>query len=196
MKKGKYWIIALTVSLLSGLWFWRYISLNNHYNKISDQTRHIYPAGEIVPFGEDFIDKDLCVNGYALRVEKFEIVDGKSYIDSLEEKIYGSRPDKIALVYITLFNEDSDAPGVMLPTLRLYGVDQYSSMNWNLLDALNPVLKGNQGIRLSAGTEYSLVLPYNLFRNEYGTSTWRNLNNYAFFLRITSFPTEKDIKVQ
>lgn len=196
MKKRKCWIISLTVCLLLGLWLWRYISLNDYYDKISDQTRRIYPAGEIVPFGEDFIDKDLCVNGYALRVDKFEIVDGKSYIDSLEEKAYGSIPDKIALVYITLFNENSDAPGVMLPTLRLYGVDQYASMNWNLLDASNPVLKGNQGIRLSAGTEYSLVLPYNLFRNEYGTSTWKNINDYAFFLRITNFPTEKDIKVQ
>lgn len=192
----KKWAVAAVALLLAGLWCWRYISMNAYYRSLSDQHREIFPAGEIVPFGTDYIDKDMCVDGYSIRVDGFEIMEGKPYLDSLGITVHGDAPGKIALVSVTLFNDDSDAQGVMLTALRLHGVDQYAGMNWGLLTILNPVLKGNYGIHLSSGTEYKLVLPFDLRRAEYGVSTWNKLDEYTFYLRITNFPTDKDIQVQ
>ncbi len=107
-----------------------------------------------------------------------------------------SKPDKIALVTVTIFCESGDADGVMLTELRLHGLDNYMGMNRKVLQAANPVLAGNFEIRLSPGTQYQLVLTFNLDKTFYGPDTWAHLEDYPFFLRITSYPTKKDISLQ
>lgn len=198
MKSRKiYWIVCVVFLLTIG-WFWRYSSLNRYYRSLSDKSRETYQIGEIVPFGTDFMDKDMCVDGYSIRVNKFEIEDYDSYLASAPFTLENAAtsPDKVALVYVTLLNENSNAEGVMLTELKLHGIDNYSGLNWDILLAANPVLKGNYGIRLSTGTEYDLVIPFDLDQTYYGAYTWKHLDEYELFLRITAFPTEKDIQVQ
>jgi hypothetical protein len=85
--------------------------------------------------------------------------------------------------------------GVMLFELTLHGLDMYSDLNLELLDAMNPVLVGAPGVSLAPHTEYTLRLPYNLRKMHYTSETWDNMHNRKFWLKLTSFPTVKEISL-
>lgn len=198
MKIRKSICVLCVLALGFFLWFGQYTRLNDYYRSLSDKQTEFYEMGEVVSFGEDYLAKDMCVNGYLIRVDRFEILDYLDYCSNagFSPSDFTTNPEKIALVYITLFNDNSSAEGIMLTEFDLHGIDNYAGMNWEILLAANPVLEGNYGIRLSSGTEYSLVIPFDLNREYYGTDTWANLDTYQFYFRITDFPTEKDIRVQ
>lgn len=131
-------------------------------------------------------------------MEHFEILNTEEYVQSLnlEADEYRSLGEKTALVYITLFNQNSDAQGVMLTDFSLRGIDNIVSMDRDLLTASNPVLQGNYGISLSPGTSYNLILPYTLQEEYFSRWTWNNIEKYDMYLRVTVAPTEKVIQVQ
>lgn len=52
----------------------------------------------------------------------------------------------MALVHITLFNDNSVAECVMLSEFKLHGVDNYVGLDWDILTAANPVLQGIMGL--------------------------------------------------
>lgn len=191
-------IIFCLVIILAICWVWRYTSLNSYYQSLSDQTTVCFPSGEKVPFGTDYLEKDLSANGYWLQVNDFAILDYGDYTATLETKLetLGQPPEKIALVYVTLYNENSNEDGVMLTELTLHGHDSYAGMNWYALLASNPVLEGNYGINLAQGSSYDLILPYSLFASSFSSYTWNRIDEYDFYLRITFYPTAKDIQVQ
>lgn len=195
-KRTRRMLIILLLFLATAAWIWRYISLNNYYSSMSDRTKKVYSTGEIVPFDEDFTAEDEQPNGYSLRVDSFEIVDYGSYVEktSISGGAYG--PEKLALVHITLFNDDSDADGILLTAFQLHGIDNYMGLDRTLLTGINPVLDGYYGIRLRPGEEYELTIPYDMSSNLFGSYTWKHLNEYEFYFHITSYPTEKDILVQ
>lgn len=195
-KRTRRTLIILLLFLATAAWIWRYISLNNYYSSMSDRTKKVYSIGEVVPFGEDFTVEDEQPNGYSLRVDSFEIVDYGSYVEktSISDGAYG--PEKLALVHITLFNDNSDADGILLTAFQLHGIDNYMGLDRTLLTAINPVLGNYYGIRLQPGEEYALTIPYDLSSNLFGSDTWKHLNKYTLFFHITSYPTEKDIQVQ
>lgn len=196
--KTKLLIFCTCVFLLVVVWIWRYTSLNDYYQTISNQRTVYYALGEKVPFSSDYIDKDLCANGYWIQVNKFEILSYEDYASTLSTplKMYGATPEKIALVYITLYNENSTADGVMLTELTLHGIDSYAGMNWDALLASNSILEGSFGVQLASGSYCNLVLPFNLFSSSFSSHTWEHINEYDFFLRITAFPTAKDLQTQ
>ena len=103
--------------------------------------------------------------------------------------------ERVALLYITLFNEDSDADGVMLTDFQLRGVDTIIYMDWDLLTAANPVLGENYGMKLSPGTQCSIVLPHKLEKDFLGSWTWNHFGDYKLYFRVTVHPTEKIIEV-
>lgn len=195
-KKTRRTLIILLLFLATATWTWRYVSLNNYYSSMSDRTKKVYSTGEIVPFDKDFTAEDEQPNGYSLRVDSFEIVDYDSYIEetSIVGGAYG--PQKLALVHITLFNDDSNTDGILLTAFQLHGIDNYVGLDRTLLTVINPVLEGYYGIRLRPGEEYELTIPYDMSSNLFGSDTWKHLNEYAFYFHITSYPTEKDIQVQ
>lgn len=83
----------------------------------------------------------------------------------------------------------------MLTDLCLHGVDNYASMNGEVLTAANPVLDGSYGIYLSQGEECSITIPFDLYETYFASDTWRNLDEYDFYLHLTSYPVEKDVKL-
>lgn len=196
MKKRIFFILVIVMVLFG--WIWRFVTLNKYYNDLSDQTQIVFDDDEIVYFEDDYIDKGIKADGYWIRIDNFEILEFEEYLNresiSLPE---GSEvADKVALAYVTLCNENSTDPGVMLTELMLHGVDSYCGMNWDLLFASNKGLRNNPGITLSQGREYELVLPFNLNRHLYSSTDWEKIDKYEFFLRITFFPTTKDIRVK
>lgn len=198
MKKSTKLILSITIILfISVLWVWRYISLNQYYQELDQSSVVYYQMGEEVPFETDFVEWDVPANGYYVSVDAFEILDYKEYLDSAPfslEPMFDS--DGIALVYITLRNVDSTDPGIYLSDFCLHGIDSVQGMDWQTLIAANPILNGGLGIQLRQGTEEQFVLPFYIRADNFGDDTWNNLDNYTFFLRITSFPTQKDIELK
>ena len=195
--KKKIYIVFLACSLLAtGLWTWRYRSLNAYYSSMTNRSKEVFSMREIIPFEADFLTDDIQAAGCSIRVDDFEIVDFDSYSNqnSLIETTH--KPEKLALVYVTLFNEGSDATNVLLTAFRLHGLDNYVGMSWDVLLATNPVLEGNYDIYLPPDTECGLIIPFELHSSLFGGDTWRNLDSYEFFFHVTSYPTEKDIQVQ
>ena len=190
-KKLKFVLIPLVIVLLAAGWTARYVSLNRFYHSFDDRVKMTYPMGEDVPFGEDYIGYG-SADGYLMCVNDFRIVDFEDICPDVE----GNTPEKLALVDVTLKNTGSEAEGVMLPEIALYGIDQLLFMNYEALDCLNPVLEGNPGIHLRDNTEYQLTLPYSLYKLEFSHKTWNNLDRYELFLQLTCFPTCKLVRVQ
>lgn len=188
-------IIVAAFVLVAG-WIWRYNSLNTFYNSIYEKNRLTYHMGEIVPFGDDRFEMGISTNGYSIRLDDFVIMDLTDVLASVsvaEESIY-TKPDKVVVAYATLFNENSEAPGIMLNDFTLHGIDNYANTDWELVQILNPILSEGYGISLSPKTEYQIILPFALYKNYFGTDTWHQLDQYDFYLHITSYPTEKDIQ--
>ena len=195
IKKPKIGLLILV--LFVATWYLCYRGINHYYSSFSGVPKEIYSAGEIVAFGENYQNKGMCADGYEISVDGFEIVDYFEYLacNNFASDSIRATPEKVALVYITIYNKDSTRDGVMLTELSLHGIDNYVGMNRELLSLANPSLKGNTGIHLTAGEQYGLIIPFNLFKLHFGADTWKNISNYVFYLHITSFPIEIDIKV-
>ena len=194
--KVKKWLICAVLLLLAAGWSWRYVTLNAFYDGIYEDRRITYKAGEVVPFGDDREEQGVSADGYSIRVDGFAVMDVPEFLKSIgvsEEEVF-SRPDRVAVVYATLFNEGSQAPGITLTDFTLHGVDNYAAVDWELLSAANPVLReGSYGISLSPGKEYPIILPFALYEQYFGADTWRHLERRDFTLHATDYPTEKDI---
>ena len=107
-------IIGIFIVLLCAAWVWRYTTLNHVYKNLCAQ-KELHEIGDVVPFGQDYIG-GARIDGYSLRVDQFDIVDFDEYISGsnlVDIDDYPSHPEKLALTYITLSNENSDAEGVM-----------------------------------------------------------------------------------
>lgn len=198
MKKTVRLILVITLLiLLAAGWTWRYVTLNKYYDDLDNGDYRLYQAGELVPFEDDGNDKDTDLNGYYIRVDGYEIRDYHDYLAdsgiSLPET--GSDPDKLALVTVTLVNENCEPNPVMATDMMLRGVDSVMTMNWDVLVKSNPILEGNTGIALNPGTKCQLILPYDLRKDRFDGSTWRNIDEYKLFLQVTSSLTKKEIQV-
>ncbi len=196
--KKKYVIWLLVAAVLSGLWFWRYTTMNAYYDSLNRVVEKEYLSGEYVPFEDDYISGEDTLDGYFVRVDGFELLEFEelcSRTGMTGEGIY-SPPERVVLVTVTLKNETNAEDAVPLTSLVLHGIDSVVGLNWDLMADLNPKLEGNSRVRLREGQEFQVVLPYNLRKNLFSSYTWNHMENYDWFLRITVWPTEKDIKIQ
>lgn len=194
MSKRRKWILmTVAVLLIAGVWTWRYVSLNSFYHNLYQKVKYTYPAGEIAPLEANNMD-----GGYSIRVDGFSIMDIPQLRSafSLSENDVTTTADKIAVVYATLYNANSQLPGVNLIDFNLHGIDNYATVDWGLVPLINPVLKdtGNYGISLSPGTEYSVVIPFELFEQYFGADTWKKLESYQFYLCRSTPDGEIDIE--
>lgn len=197
-RKIKITIFCAVILLLSTAWIWRYITLNTYYDSFGETVKEYHEIGEIVPFENDRLGGNYLVSGYFVRVDNFEVLDYSDYIQAMDisvEQQY-KEPEKIALVHITLFNDNSDADGIMVTEFQLHGIDNYVGMDWDVLLAVNPALEGNFGICLPNNTEFSLVLPYDLWEDYFSANTWKKLDSYDWYFKITSWPLQKEIRLQ
>lgn len=195
MKNKKGLIICIAVIIAAGLWFWRYSSMNAYYDSFSNITESVYQTGEIVAFGQNRLGDGSVVDGYSVRVDGMKLMEKDEFL-AANSTIQGDEIDseRIALVYITLFNDSSDEELILLE-LMLHGPDNYVGLHWSLLAQLNPELQGSFSIRLEHGQECSLVLPYKVFQRYFGSGTWDDMENYGWMLRTTYWPERIDISV-
>lgn len=197
MKKYKRVIIAVVIALLAGAWTWRYVTLNAYYDSFENTDTKTYQAGELVPFEDDGLDLYTNLDGYYVRVNRFEIKDYDAYLNEagFDIKRQQDEPDKIALAYVTLMNKSCEPNRVSVGEFQLHGVDSTTTLDRDILLAANPILKGSTGIGVATGHECELVLPYQLEKKQFGIFTWWNLDDYKFYLKVTNALTRKNILV-
>lgn len=197
MKRKHIIVLTLALLLVAG-WTWRYVTMNAYYDSLVTTQKETYRIGDMVPFEDDLGEWKTNLNGYSVRVDKFEVQDFDAYAKSIDFKPDESYipGERVALLYITLFNADSDAEGVMITDFQLRGVDTIIYLDWDLLTAANPILGESYGIKLSPGTQCSIVLPYKLQKEYFGSWTWNRFVDYKLYFRVTVHPTEKIIEVQ
>lgn len=188
--------IALVV-ILAAAWTWRYVTMNQYYDDLYNGDYQLYQLGETVPFEDDGNDFYTDLNGYSIRADRFEIQDYDAYLQAtgITVPYEENKPEKLALVYITLDNQSCQEGGLTLTALQFHGIDSTASMHRNVLIAANTVLQGNTGIALQIGQECQLVLPFSLHEDQYNGLTWRNIEEERFFLQVTSALTTKEIQV-
>ena len=180
--------------MLSAVWIWRYITLNAYFDSFGGVVKEYHQTGEIVPFENDRLGGNYLVDGYSIRVDDFKIQEYDDYIDEMDVTLNPQyrNPEKIALVYITLFNDYSDADGIMLTEFQLHGIDNYVGINWDLMLAVNPLLEGNMGICLPYDTKISMVIPFDIRQDYFSNNTWKQLDSYQWYFKISSWPAQKE----
>lgn len=196
--KKRFWLILSAAVVVIFVWVIRYKAINQDYRqRWSANTEKTYSVGEIVPIASDFVGYNLAAEGYMLQVNSFEIVDYNTYTSALAyDGADRSRiPDKVALVSITVSQQDSNAEGFPLTELSLYTTDMLMNMDWDLLEVANPILDGATGIRLQDGASCDILLPFDLYRYLFTSSEWNNLEQSSIWLRVTNYPTRKIVQV-
>lgn len=197
MKKRKRIILAVVVALLAAAWIWRYVTLNAYYDSFDNIDEKTYLAGELVPFEDDGLDLYTNLDGYYVRVDRFEIKDYDAYLDEtgFDIKRQENEPEKIALVYVTLVNQSCEPNRVAVGEFQLHGVDNTTTLDRDIMLAANPILKGSSSIAVATGHECQLILPYQLKKSQFGIFTWWNIDDYEFYLKVTNALTKKEILV-
>ena len=196
--KKKFWLIFSVAAVVLFVWIIRYKAINQDYRqRWSSNTEKTYSVGEIVPIAPDFVGYNLAAEGYMLQVNRFEIVDYRAYTSALQyDGTDRSRiPDKIALVSVTVSQQNSSAEGFPLTELSLYTTDMLMNMDWDLLGVVNPILDGATGIRLQDGASCDILLPFDLYRYRFTSSEWNGLEQSSIWLQVTNYPTRKIIQV-
>lgn len=191
-------LFILTCVLLTVLaWITKFCSINDYYKSYSNNTSRQYSLHEWVEFGQDYLDYSVSANGYRVRANSCKIINGDEFAKLIDYSFEDEQscPEKLAIVTISLVNNNSTTEGVMLSELSLHGCDSIAYLNWDLLCAANPILENNLGIQTPPNTECTIVLPFVLSRQYYSRSTWENIDNYELFLRVTEYPTRKLILV-
>ena len=188
---------AAAVLVLASAWYWRYDGINRYYQDYAGLGYESCELGETLCFGDDYIDTGLRASGYSIAAEGFDIVEYEAVAEKLGyTETLIDPPERLAIVEVTLKNDGSTDPGVMLPELTLHGLDFYTDMNLGLLVELNPVLEGNYGISLPDNSECRLTLPYNLRESQLSKSAWSGLDELSVLLQVTAYPTTKEIVLQ
>ena len=189
-------IIGISCVLIA-LWIIRYVTFNAKWRQQNPlPVREIYQLGEMVPLEKDQINGRI-LDGYYVQVNSFEITEYEDYLaeKNISEDIYYPSSSKLAIVKITIYNEDNETEGFAPTDMRLHGFDTFAGVNRWLLIALNPVLEGYAGIMLPPHSKCELIVPFDIQRHMH-INVWDKLEQYEFFLHLTSRPEEKDIKVQ
>lgn len=102
---------------------------------------------------------------------------------------------KVALVSVTVSQQNSSAEGFPLTELSLYTTDMLMNMDWDLLGVVNPILDGATGIRLQDGASCDILLPFDLYRYRFTSAEWNRLEQSNIWLQVTNYPTRKIVQV-
>ena len=197
MKKRTKLIIAIVCVLLAAAWTWRYVSMNKHYDDLDNGEYRLYQLGETVPFEDDTLADGADLNGCSIRASGLEIWDCDQLLTekALTLPAHYQKPEKVALVTVTITNDSSQEKMFPLMYLTLRGVDANIPNSSELTRGLNPQLGTSTSLTLAPGESGTVTLAYDLYRERFGAMTWYRFKHYKFFLQITSSMTLKEILV-
>lgn len=172
-----------------------------------------YGMGEIIPFGDDYLDyDDESLDGYSMRIDAAQVLTYEEFLewagktegaaDELLGSLAGSMPEKLCLITATFYNEDCDAEGIVLDNFTC-GSDIYSVEFDSALTVLgNDFLMENYdsldyaftvGIRVPEGSEATVYLVYDYIRLDFSARHWEKLAEDTLYFGMTWLPQSKCI---
>lgn len=180
-------------------WFLRYQTLNNYFSSSFSCPRIDYKIGETVDLGSNIISSN-AAPGYSITVLNSEIIAYEDFINTLakgDSPTINNPPDYVMDITIRLYNTNSTAPGVFFPDFLLHSYDMYTDPNLELLSLANPILEnGSYGLSLKDETYYIVHLIYNLRQEHLSPYAYQHLEDHPFFLRLTTYPTRQEVRLQ
>ena len=197
MKKHRKLIAAIVLVLLAAAWIWRYVSMNKYYDDLDNGDYKLYRLGEIVPFEDDTFGSSEDLSDCYIQARGLEVWDCDELLaeKKLNLSAHYQKPEKVALVTITVNNESGEEKQFPLMGFSLHGVDFNAPSNSELVIGLNTQLDKTTNLTLTSGENCTLILAYDLYRDRFGGITWHNLDNCKFYLQVTSTMTQKEILV-
>lgn len=190
-KKGLRRILILGLVAVLGIgWFAAYRAVNKWYQPlIKVEPIVTYQMGETVPIGpapENLLKPDEA-SGYSFRVDHWEIVDTKVYLQKMNltdpwQEFPSLEPEKLLLVTVTITNENSGHKYFKLSDLRVNMDPVQLSPEQQLCYDYYPEGTYPGSISLAITEEAAITLPYALNRFNFSSRHWRNLDDLPFYM--------------
>ncbi len=177
-----------------------------------------YEMGDIVPFENDYQTYGAeNLDGYFLRMDDAQVMTYEEFLDwsgETEDEVAAllqdwadSLPEKLCLLTMTFFNEDSEADGFYLDEFSLesdtYNLNYDTTLtvlantflSWEDSNYLPEVLAGSQGIYINPGEQATVYLVYDYVRPYFTAHHWNRLDRDTLRFMVTWFPTAKLITI-
>ncbi|MBQ7344878.1 MAG: hypothetical protein IJW45_02295 [Oscillospiraceae bacterium] len=200
MTKRKWrWIVGtLVFAILAGLWTWRYCKTQAEFAPlIRPSSVEYYEMDETVSIGPITAYKEDVLTGYSFCVDESEIMDYDAFLerfgadDPLTEK--DNIPDKILLLTVTVRNEDNSVSDFSLFKFKCHGTGASASFRRELLKLVAPELE-DVTLDLALGDEITVMIPYELRRDQFSDWSWWHLDDFEMYLSILEITEEYDLR--
>ena len=183
--------MILSFALMILAYLQRYHAVNQ---KLQAAPVQEYSIGEEVK-----MEKDILINytmeGYSVNVNQAEILSYEEFLEKYNaEDEYTYVPDRIYDVEVTLKNIDADEEtGINLAEFYVQGLAVCAGVDTNLLNQVNPDLKGEYAIALRKDSTLNIHLTFGLYEENFRKNVWNNLDEFNMNFIVTLYPTKKII---
>lgn len=203
MKRKAWKRIALCIGAvtLAVSWYMGYRAVNARYwDLLPHYTTVTYDLGEAVPLGKEIRTDSKGLEGYLYRVNSWELADREAYLREHQlENIFPEDavlPERLMLVSVTIINDNNGGTPFSVNKLLLKG--KFSSsrayLNTALYGALNVHEEGST-VSPALSEETTIVLPFEIFKNQYAGSTWRNMEQAGFYITTSGTNTAMENRI-
>lgn len=189
MKKKKRIILLAIGGLLILAWVARVYWINQKY---PDVERKTYALQEEVELGKDIMDYD-TMEGYFVTIESAQIYEYGDLVSlyNLNDFKEENAPERIYLLKVLLRNTNNTETGIDFLSWKIQSDSVGQSLDFKLYYELNNL--DSCTIALRENSEMEFLLPYNLRKDFFYPSEWKNLEDYNMWLTVTWYPTKKMI---
>ena len=170
----------------------------NRYKSVNEEIKNPpvfeYIVGDWVDMDDNFLI-NYTMKGYSLRVIRSEVLSYEDFLKKYEiEDEYSYVPDRVYNVEIELRNKDAkEDVGVNLAEFYVQGLAVCAGIDTDLLSQSNPVLKGEYAIALKKDTSIKINMPFALYKENFRSDVWDNLESFDMDFVATLYPIKKVI---
>ena len=191
--KNRTFLIGAIVILLAFAYIQRYKTVNQ---VIKSAPIEKYSMGEEVEMQKDILI-NYTMEGYSVKVNQAEVLSYEEFLEKYHAKDeYTYVPDKVYDVEITLRNINAaNETGINLTEFYIQGLAVCASVETNLCDIANPELKGAYAIALRENSELTIHLPFALYKENFRTDIWSDLENFDMYFVATLYPKKKIVQI-
>lgn len=179
-KKAAVLILAI---LIVAAWTVRFLHINSD---TKDAKIEVHDMGETVAIEDNYFTESIeMMNGYEVTVNEAEVLELDEYLErygikeeDIEDDFIREKVKRVYDVHLTIRNKDNTEGGIYFPDYILQGIDQYTSINYELYKLSNPeVAGGEMSIALVTDSEMNFHLPFYLLEDQYTKKIGRILRS-------------------
>lgn len=205
MKKLGILIGTVCLLVVACLWFWRFQLTDQERVQLSDV---VYPAGESVPFGENFFWSDSeNSNGYTITVDSSQVRNVREFLEEKGaswEEVYPETEEtlppseRVYLVTATVANESNEEGMVQFGNFALTSGSILLQLDGTLNNLSSPELANAGSFVLAVGKSRTFTFDFtpDSATVAAGAETlYRRMETGDFYLCISQVPERRLIQV-